>query len=105
MFTISEPDSGSSALYLWNESTDNWDARALTTGDALAGTVTVLASDNYGFSETSVVFLWALVASWILIVPTKRELRTTYWAAGVTDQTSARVGLGRPQPLYPAKDP
>ena len=45
-FAVSEPSSGSSALYLWNESTDNWDARALDSGDALAGVVTSVAVSN-----------------------------------------------------------
>jgi len=46
MFAISEPASGSSALYIWNESTDNWDAQAMDSGDALAGTVTSVAVVN-----------------------------------------------------------
>ena len=45
-YTVSEPDSGSSALYVWNESTDNWDTVTIGSGDALSGVVTDVAVIN-----------------------------------------------------------
>ena len=43
MYKVSQPDTGNSALYAWNETTDVWDAVTIGSGDALAGVVTSVA--------------------------------------------------------------
>lgn len=50
LFKISEPDSGNSALYIWDETNDEWDALSVGAGDALSNKVGgVVVMNNIAF--------------------------------------------------------
>lgn len=65
-YAVSQPDSGSSVLKKWNETTDEWEDVSLS-GDALSGVVTSVAVGNniahFARGSSDTIFTFKVVAS------------------------------------------